>query len=156
MVCVAAVETGVEGGVVWGGGVLGGGQLLGTGGGGLGVWTEHEHAAVQAGAGDGRHVRRVARSSTAAGPVRGVQAWMVCSRVSRLCGNEQWKEEAASGSYDYELVQMRLEQLRVARESNDVGGLSFLVRASLSRSFGDMGRAELYGARSHVGTKRLI
>lgn len=68
---------------------------------------------------------------------------------------DKWKDEVISDEYDYELIQLRLEQLRVARERNDLDAISFLLRASMSRTFGDIGNMALYG-HSHCGTKRLI
>lgn len=60
-----------------------------------------------------------------------------------------------SNDYDFELIQTRLEQFRVAREIGDLDAISFLLRASMTRGLGDIGNLELY-SQSYTGTKRLI
>ncbi|KAJ3327300.1 hypothetical protein HDU76_012033 [Blyttiomyces sp. JEL0837] len=75
--------------------------------------------------------------------------------LDRLQGKEKWKLEAASPDYDYELLQDRLAQLKIARETGDLGSMIFILRTSLSRNLGDMGNPKLFGVLS-VGTKKLI
>jgi predicted acylesterase/phospholipase RssA len=75
--------------------------------------------------------------------------------LDSLAGNVKWKDDPVSEEYDYELIQLRLEQFRVARERMDLDAISFLLRASMSRGFGDIGNMSLYG-HSHCGTKKLI
>ncbi|KAJ1541356.1 hypothetical protein HK405_010720, partial [Cladochytrium tenue] len=94
------------------------------------------------------------------------------SLIRNAPGKNKWKSEVASPDYDYRLVQDRLAQLRIARESGDLASMIFILRTSLNRNLGDMGNprvrscdqeAELKsrniggairsGAR---GTKRLI
>lgn len=60
-----------------------------------------------------------------------------------------------SNDFDYELIQTRLEQFRVAREIGDLDAISFLLRASMTRGLGDIGNLELY-SQSYTGTKKLI
>ncbi|KAJ1560667.1 hypothetical protein HK405_006316 [Cladochytrium tenue] len=75
--------------------------------------------------------------------------------LDRLQGKNKWKSEVASPDYDYRLVQDRLAQLRIARESGDLASMIFILRTSLNRNLGDMGNPRLY-SHTHVGTKRLI
>ncbi|RKP26007.1 hypothetical protein SYNPS1DRAFT_28275 [Syncephalis pseudoplumigaleata] len=70
-------------------------------------------------------------------------------------GKEAWKQDPVSSDYDYEILKMRIEQLRAARESNDLSAMIFLLRSSLSRHFADMGNPRNY-AHTRIGTKRLI
>lgn len=63
--------------------------------------------------------------------------------------------DPSSNDYDFELIQTRLEQLRVAREIGDLDTISFLLRASMTRGLGDIGNLELY-SQSYTGTKKLI
>lgn len=73
----------------------------------------------------------------------------------RLKGFEEWKLNPVSNDFDYELIQTRLEQFRVAREIGDLDAISFLLRASMTRGLGDVGNLELY-SQSYTGTKKLI
>ncbi|KAJ3411302.1 hypothetical protein HDV05_002406 [Chytridiales sp. JEL 0842] len=75
--------------------------------------------------------------------------------LDRLQDNEKWKADPASEDYDHGLLQDRLKQLKVARESGDLASMIFLLRTSLSRNLGDMGNPKLY-TKSYVGTKHLI
>ncbi|KAK9722016.1 Lipase 5, variant 2 [Basidiobolus ranarum] len=75
--------------------------------------------------------------------------------LDQFTGKEKWKNEVASPHYDYELVQTKLEQLKRARKSGDLSMIIFLLRTSLSRSIGDIGKPMLYGY-THIGTKKLI
>ncbi|KAF9380529.1 hypothetical protein CPB97_008280 [Podila verticillata] len=75
--------------------------------------------------------------------------------LDRLQGKDKWKNDPRSTHYDYELLQERLSQLASARESGDLGLMIFLLRTSLSRNLGNVGRAQLY-ENTIVGTKRLI
>lgn len=79
----------------------------------------------------------------------------IAQELDKLSGNDKWKDDPISDDYDYEMIQLRLEQFRVARERMDLDAISFLLRASMSRGFGDIGNMILYG-HSHCGTKRLI
>lgn len=75
--------------------------------------------------------------------------------IYSLKGYEKWKLEPISNDYDYELIQTRLEQFRIAREQGDMDSISFLLRASMTRGLGDIGNLELY-SQSYTGTKKLI
>lgn len=77
------------------------------------------------------------------------------AQLDRLKGHEEWKMDPVSPDYDFELIQTRLEQFRVAREMGDLDAISFLLRASMSRGLGDIGNLELY-SQSYTGTKKLI
>ncbi|KAG0285301.1 hypothetical protein BGZ96_010421 [Linnemannia gamsii] len=75
--------------------------------------------------------------------------------LDRLQGKDKWKNDPRSSHYDYEMLQERLKQLSAARESSDLGLMTFLLRTSLSRNLGNVGRPQLY-ANTIIGTKRLI
>jgi hypothetical protein len=51
--------------------------------------------------------------------------------------------DPVSEDYDYGLLQDRLAQLRLARESGDLASMIFLLRTSLSRNLGDMGNPKV-------------
>ncbi|RUS23743.1 hypothetical protein BC938DRAFT_474692, partial [Jimgerdemannia flammicorona] len=70
-------------------------------------------------------------------------------------GKDKWKNDPRSPDYDYELIKTRLEQLRIERKKHDMSSMIFLLRTSLSRNLGDMGKPKLY-AHTHIGTKTLI
>ena len=73
----------------------------------------------------------------------------------RLEGKEAWKDDPRSPDYDFELIHSRLDQMRRARETGDIGSILFLLRTSLSRNLGEAGNPLLY-TKTRVGTKRLI
>ncbi|KAG0323811.1 hypothetical protein BGZ99_002481, partial [Dissophora globulifera] len=75
--------------------------------------------------------------------------------LDSLQGKDKWKNDPKSSHYDYEMLQERLSQLAKARESGDLGLMIFLLRTSLSRNLGNVGRPQLY-AETIIGTKRLI
>ncbi|KAF9949630.1 hypothetical protein BGZ72_008607 [Mortierella alpina] len=75
--------------------------------------------------------------------------------LDRLQGKDKWKNDPRSPHYDYEMLEERLSQLASARESGDLGLMIFLLRTSLSRNLGNVGRPQLY-AETIIGTKRLI
>ncbi|KAF9925707.1 hypothetical protein BGZ65_007611, partial [Modicella reniformis] len=75
--------------------------------------------------------------------------------LDRLNGKDKWKNDPSSAHYDYEMLQERLLQLAQARESGDLGLMVYLLRTSLSRNLGNVGRPQLY-AETIIGTKRLI
>lgn len=75
--------------------------------------------------------------------------------LDRLQGKEKWKGDNNSPDFDYGLLQDRLKQLQIARQSGDVRSMIFVLRTSLNRNLGDMGNPKLY-VHSHVGTKKLI
>ncbi|KAF9920230.1 hypothetical protein FBU30_009976 [Linnemannia zychae] len=75
--------------------------------------------------------------------------------LDRLQGKDKWKNDPRSPHYDYEMLQERLSQLSKARESGDLGLMIYLLRTSLSRNLGNVGRPQLY-AETIIGTKRLI
>ncbi|KAG0069139.1 hypothetical protein BGZ92_004733 [Podila epicladia] len=84
------------------------------------------------------------------------EQWFEAAAIlDRLQGKDKWKNDPRSPHYDYELLQERLSQLASARESGDLGLMIFLLRTSLSRNLGNVGRAQLY-ENTIVGTKRLI
>ncbi|KAF8950883.1 hypothetical protein BGZ52_001188 [Haplosporangium bisporale] len=71
------------------------------------------------------------------------EQWFEAATIlDRLQGKDKWKNDPRSPHYDYELLQERLSQLASARESGDLGLMIFLLRTSLSRNLGNVGRAQ--------------
>ena len=52
--------------------------------------------------------------------------------LDHLQNNDVWKTIDGSSDYDFELIQSRLSQLRIARKENDINALTFLLRTSNS------------------------
>ncbi|KAI9317878.1 acyl transferase/acyl hydrolase/lysophospholipase [Dichotomocladium elegans] len=62
------------------------------------------------------------------------------SLLDELEGLDAWKQDFRSPDYDWELVQMRLHQLRQVRETTkSQSDMIFALRTSLGRNLGDMG-----------------
>lgn len=76
-------------------------------------------------------------------------------QLDKLEGNNAWKMTFESNDYDCELIYNRLEDLRTARRSNDVGRMMYLLRAGLLRNLGGLGNKKLF-TYTHIGTKALI
>ncbi|SAL96813.1 hypothetical protein [Absidia glauca] len=72
-----------------------------------------------------------------------------------MAGLDEWKKDPKSDEYDWELVQNRLNQLRIVRDQANPSTMIFQLRTSLARNLGDMDKSQLY-AHSRVGTKALI
>lgn len=68
---------------------------------------------------------------------------------------ELWKKNPKSQLYDYQLIELRLQDLRAARETKNWRKLLYLVRTTFSRNIGDINNPQLY-QNSYCGTKRLI
>ncbi len=82
--------------------------------------------------------------------------WLLAAtRLDAIKGRSKWRDVDWSPDYDYELVQVRLEQLRRAHETGDLGALSFLLRTSLTRNFGGIDDERLF-EQTLAGTKGLI
>lgn len=77
------------------------------------------------------------------------------AKLDELLGLKPWKEDPKSDIYDWELVKLRTQELRTAREQADLDRLLFLVRTGFERNLGNMGDSRLYQV-SHVGTKKVI
>ncbi len=78
-----------------------------------------------------------------------------CLEHDRLSGAESWKEDDVSPHYDYALIRMRLNELRQAREKNNVEQLVFNLHEGLHGNLGNIANPELY-KYAKIGTKRLI
>ncbi|KAH3668149.1 hypothetical protein OGAPHI_001903 [Ogataea philodendri] len=76
-------------------------------------------------------------------------------KLDTLMEKEAWKNEDDSPLYDYQLVQVRLQELRDARMNNDYSRLLYLIRTTWSRNMANMDNINLY-RHSFVGTKFLI
>lgn len=73
----------------------------------------------------------------------------------RLSGAEDWKADDRSTGYDYELIRLRLAEIRNARERHDVNRLVFHLHEGLHGNLGNIANPALYNM-SRVGTKHLI
>jgi len=73
----------------------------------------------------------------------------------RLSGADEWKEDDASGHYDYRLIRHRYNELRAAREAQDVNQLVFSLNEVLHGNLGRIANTALYDS-CYFGTKRLI
>ncbi|KAI0873040.1 hypothetical protein GGS24DRAFT_410994 [Hypoxylon argillaceum] len=66
-----------------------------------------------------------------------------------------WRNDPSSHSYDWTLINDRLNSILAAREDNDLQSLVDLVRSGLVRNLGNITAPKLYN-RSFAGTKYLI
>lgn len=66
-----------------------------------------------------------------------------------------WRNDPSSRSYDWTLINDRLNSILAAREDNDLQSLVELVRSGLVRNLGNITAPKLYN-RSFAGTKYLI
>lgn len=73
----------------------------------------------------------------------------------RLSGAEEWRSIDRSPHYDYELIRNRLQQIRQARERQDVNKLVFHLHEGLHGNLGNISNPQLYRV-CRTGTKRLI
>lgn len=73
----------------------------------------------------------------------------------RLSGAQDWKTDDRSPAYDYELIRLRLAEIRNARERHDVNRLVFHLHEGLHGNLGNIANPALY-TYSMVGTKQLI
>ncbi len=72
-----------------------------------------------------------------------------------LSGANDWKAEDRSSAYDYEMLQLRLTEIRSARERQDVNRLVFHLHEGLHGNLGGIANPALYSV-AKVGTKNLI
>ncbi|KAF7562919.1 hypothetical protein G7046_g1255 [Stylonectria norvegica] len=70
-------------------------------------------------------------------------------------GNEEWKQDSATGDYNPDLIEERLQALDEARANCDIHSMMHLLRTALSRDLGGMDNVDLY-RHSYSGTKHLI
>jgi len=84
------------------------------------------------------------------------ESWKsACLEYDRLSGADEWKLEDASPYYDYPLIRLRLNELRQARERNNVEQLVFILHEGLHGNLGNIANLKLYGV-AKFGTKRLV
>ncbi|GMM34207.1 triacylglycerol lipase [Saccharomycopsis crataegensis] len=76
-------------------------------------------------------------------------------KLDELLGNEEWKQNPVSDLYDYELISLRLNQIRHTRATKDYKKLLYLIRTTWNRNIGNIGNVNNY-RHSYVGTKKLI
>eukprot|EP01124_Arcella_intermedia_P022508 TRINITY_DN3366_c0_g1_i2.p1 TRINITY_DN3366_c0_g1~~TRINITY_DN3366_c0_g1_i2.p1 ORF type:complete len:484 (-),score=77.40 TRINITY_DN3366_c0_g1_i2:158-1609(-) len=77
--------------------------------------------------------------------------------LDQLEGNESWKDDPESNTYDFNLISSRCTCLKIARQEMETNRdlLVRILRSGLLRNLGGIGQPELY-TRVHVGTKKLI
>ncbi|KAG5463430.1 MAG: acyl transferase/acyl hydrolase/lysophospholipase [Olpidium bornovanus] len=69
------------------------------------------------------------------------EQWAAAALVlDHLLGYDKWKLDPVSPEYDYKLVAARLSDLKAAREGSAMAPMIFLLRTSLFRNLGDMGK----------------
>jgi predicted acylesterase/phospholipase RssA len=73
----------------------------------------------------------------------------------RLSGADDWKADDRASGYDYELIRLRLTEIRNARERQDVNRLVFHLHEGLHGNLGNIANPALYNI-ARVGTKQLI
>ncbi|MGK5094866.1 DUF3336 domain-containing protein [Deltaproteobacteria bacterium TL4] len=84
------------------------------------------------------------------------QEWQTAAlELDHVEGNDKWKEQKESQDYNYKLIELRLEQLKKCKESNDIRQMVFYLREGLHRNHGNIANPKLY-SKTHVGTKQLI
>ncbi|RYP72044.1 hypothetical protein DL769_004531 [Monosporascus sp. CRB-8-3] len=66
-----------------------------------------------------------------------------------------WRNDPSSHSYDWMLINERLNSILAARATQDIGSLLDLVRSGLVRNLGNIAAPKLYN-RAFAGTKYLI
>lgn len=79
----------------------------------------------------------------------------IAYQLDVLLGNDLWRQNPRSKSYDYRLISSRSVQLAVARNEGDIYTLMDLLRSGLLRNLGSLGSIALYN-RTYLGTKLLI
>ncbi len=84
------------------------------------------------------------------------QAWAEAAKeYDRLSGNDEWKEDDASAHYDYKMIRLRYNELRTAREREDVNQLVFYINEGLHGNLGRIANNALYD-HCFFGTKHLV
>jgi len=84
------------------------------------------------------------------------ESWRAAAmEYDRLAGLDEWKEDDASPFYDYPLIRLRLNELREARDRNDVNQLIFNLHEGLHGNLGNIANPALYNV-AKIGTKKLI
>ncbi|RYP74408.1 hypothetical protein DL771_003075 [Monosporascus sp. 5C6A] len=76
-------------------------------------------------------------------------------QLDNLNGLNLWRNDPSSHSYDWMLINERLNSILAARATQDIGSLLDLVRSGLVRNLGNITAPRLYN-RAFAGTKYLI
>ncbi|KAG5189830.1 acyl transferase/acyl hydrolase/lysophospholipase [Tribonema minus] len=76
-------------------------------------------------------------------------------RLDELENHTEWRNRPDSLLYDHELLQSQIDELNAMMQRQDVFGLMFRLRGSLSRSQHGMLHEGLF-SRAHAGTKILV
>ncbi|CAG8475880.1 16014_t:CDS:10 [Acaulospora morrowiae] len=87
---------------------------------------------------------------------KGYAEWLeLAHKLDDCLGNDEWKSNPISPYYDHNLIQVRLNHLRQARESNDLLSMIYTLRSGLLRNLGGLNDPRLF-SQSYLGTKGLI
>lgn len=76
-------------------------------------------------------------------------------RLDELEGHAEWRKRSDSLLYDHKVLQQQINDLNAMMNSEDVFGLMFRLRGSLSRNQHGMLHEGLF-SRAHAGTKVLV
>lgn len=76
----------------------------------------------------------------------------VGSVLDKLSRHDEWKANKVSSLYDYEGIEIRLENMRQLRQAKDINGLVHCLRQDLLKNLGGICDIRLYSV-SYVGTK---
>ncbi|CAN3374755.1 hypothetical protein DIURU_002263 [Diutina rugosa] len=77
------------------------------------------------------------------------------TEIDRLTNMNLWRQNFISRHYDYMLINDRIQNLREARDGDEVLKLMSLLRSGLIRNFGGIAQKRLY-LKAYLGTKYLI
>ena len=84
------------------------------------------------------------------------QEWYeAASTLDQLENRDAWRYRKSSSDYNYELIDERLNKLRLYRRTHNLPQLVRSLHEGLHHNLGNMGNPELYNY-THVGTKQLI
>lgn len=75
--------------------------------------------------------------------------------LDQLVGNDFWRQEHVSRSYNYVLIHQRLQAFVEALDEGDIVAIHDLLRSGLGRNLGGILNSQLYN-RANAGTKVLI
>jgi TAG lipase / steryl ester hydrolase / phospholipase A2 / LPA acyltransferase len=87
---------------------------------------------------------------------RDYEEWkLAAEKLDELEGHHEWRIRPDSLLYDHEVLQSQIDELNAMMQRQDVFGLMFRLRGSLSRNQHGMLHEGLF-SRAHAGTKILV
>lgn len=100
--------------------------------------------------------QRISTLKSYLGKAETYEQWkQIALELDDLERHNEWKEQAASELYNYDLLADRLNEFKRYKASNDLEGLARALREGLHHDLGNMGDIRLY-SQAHFGTKRII